>query len=152
MKYFIQKLQRPSSLCINRYFLSQTWFVVIFIITLTSKNLAFSGICWNLKIPCTIRYHLYNLRNVKNIHGRVLVLVNLQAATLLKVTLLYERFTGFSNCTNGNKPRKAPHSLQKSNLQRNVLLPETLRKVYESLSSKKPTWIKPQLVILYTFL
>ena len=151
MKYFIQKLQRPSSLCINRYFLSQTWFVVIFIITLTSKNLAFSGICLNLKIPCTIRYHLYNLRNVKNIHGRVLVLVNLQAATLLKVTLLYERFTGFSNCTNGNKPRKAPHSLQKSNLQLNVLLPETLRKVYDSLL-KNPTWIKPHLVILYTFL
>ena len=151
MKYFIQKLQRPSSLCINRYFLSQTWFVVIFIITLTCKNLAFSGISWKLKMPWTIRYHLCNLRNVKNIHGRVLVLVNLQAATLLKVTLLHERFTGFSNCTNGNKPRKAPHSLQKSNLQLNVLLPETLRKVYDSLL-KKPIWIKPHLVILYTFL
>ena len=28
---------------------------------------------------CAIWYHLYNLKNVKNIHGRVLVLVQLQA-------------------------------------------------------------------------
>ena len=28
---------------------------------------------------CTIWYHLYNLKNVKNTHGRVLILVKLQA-------------------------------------------------------------------------
>ena len=29
---------------------------------------------------CPIRYHLYNLKNVKNIHGGVSILVNLQAS------------------------------------------------------------------------
>ena len=35
---------------------------------------------------CAIWYHFYNLRNVKNTHGRVLLLVKLQAkpTTLLK--------------------------------------------------------------------
>ena len=28
---------------------------------------------------CTIWYHLYNLKNVKNTHGGVLILVKLQA-------------------------------------------------------------------------
>ena len=30
-------------------------------------------------VRCTIWYHLYNLKNVKNTHGEVLVLVKLQA-------------------------------------------------------------------------
>ena len=39
---------------------------------------------------CAIWYHLYNLKNVKNNHGGVLLLVTLQAkaCNLLKVTLL----------------------------------------------------------------
>ena len=44
-------------------------------------------------VRCAIWYHLYNLKNVKNTQGGVLILVKLQAkpepATLLKVTLLH---------------------------------------------------------------
>ena len=45
-----------------------------------------------------IWYNLYKLKNVKNIHGGVLLLV--------KVTLLHGCFSGFLNCTNGTKSRK----------------------------------------------
>ena len=44
---------------------------------------------------CAICYHLCNLKNAKNTHGRVLLLVKLQAfkaATLLKVKLLHGCF------------------------------------------------------------
>ena len=30
-------------------------------------------------MPCAIRYHLYDLKNVNNAHGEVLLLVKLQA-------------------------------------------------------------------------
>ena len=53
---------------------------------------------------CAICYHLYNLKNVKNTHGGVLLLVKLQA--LLKVTLLHGSFSRFLNCTNGTKSHK----------------------------------------------
>ena len=56
---------------------------------------------------CAIWYHLYNLKNVKNIHGGVLLLV--RPATLLKVTLLYECFLQFLNCTHGTKSHKVSH-------------------------------------------
>ena len=56
-----------------------------------------------------IWYHLYNLKNVKNTHGGVLLLVKLQAATLLKVTLLYWCFSRFLNCTNGIISQKTSH-------------------------------------------
>ena len=52
---------------------------------------------------CAIWYHLYNLKNVKNIHGGVLLLV---AVTLLKVTLLHWCFSRFLNCKNGTKSQK----------------------------------------------
>ena len=58
---------------------------------------------------CAIWYHLHNLKNVKNTHGGVLLLVQLQAfkpATLLKVTLLHECFSRVLNCTNGTKLRQ----------------------------------------------
>ena len=60
---------------------------------------------------CAIWYHLYNLKNVKNTHGRVLLLVKLQAkpATLLKVTLVHGCFSRFLNCRNGAKSRNASH-------------------------------------------
>ena len=53
---------------------------------------------------CTIWYHLYNLKNVKNTHGGALLLVKLQAS--LKVTLLHGQFL---DCTNGTKSRNASH-------------------------------------------
>ena len=60
---------------------------------------------------CAIWYHLYNLINVENTHGGVLLLVNLKAwpATLTKVTLLHGCFSRSLNCTNGTKARNAPH-------------------------------------------
>ena len=62
-------------------------------------------------VRCTISYHLYNLKNVKNTHGRVLILVKLQAEalTLLELTLLHGYFSRFLNCTNGTKSRNAQH-------------------------------------------
>ena len=53
---------------------------------------------------CAIWYHLYNLKNVKNTHGRVLMLV-------LKLTLLHGCFSHFLNCAKGTKSCNAPHSL-----------------------------------------
>ena len=49
---------------------------------------------------CAIWYHLYNLKNVKNIHGRVLLLEKLQA------------LARFSNCKNGSNSREASHIIQ----------------------------------------
>ena len=49
---------------------------------------------------CAIWYHLYNLRNMKNTHGGVLLLV-------LKIALLHGCFSRFLNFTNGNKLRNA---------------------------------------------
>ena len=47
---------------------------------------------------CAIWHHLYNLRNVKNTHGRVLLLVKV-------------------NCTNGTKSRKASHLIMEYSQQ-----------------------------------
>ena len=42
-------------------------------------------------VRCAIWYHFYNLQNVKNTHGGVLILVELQVQpVLLKLTLLHE--------------------------------------------------------------
>ena len=57
---------------------------------------------------CAIWYNMYNLKNVKNTHGGVLLLV--KPATLLKVTLLRGCFSRFLNCTNDNKLCKASHT------------------------------------------
>ena len=48
-------------------------------------------------LRCAIWYHLHNLKNMKNTHGEVLILVKLQAkpATLLKLALLYGCFSRF---------------------------------------------------------
>ena len=60
-----------------------------------------------------IWYHLSNLKNVKNTHGGMLLLVKLQAkSNLLKVTFLYGCFSRFLNCTNNTKSRKASHMFQ----------------------------------------
>ena len=52
---------------------------------------------------CAIRYHLYNLKNVKNTLGGVLLLVK------EKVTLLRGSLPCFLNFTNGTKLRNALH-------------------------------------------
>ena len=51
---------------------------------------------------CTIWHHLYNLKNVKNTHGGVLI-------SVLKLTLLHGCFSHFLNCTNGGKRHKASY-------------------------------------------
>ena len=58
-----------------------------------------------------IWYHLYNLKNVKNTHGRVLFLVKLQAeaCNFTKSNTPPGCFLRFLNCTNGTKLRNAPH-------------------------------------------
>ena len=53
---------------------------------------------------CAIWYHLYNLKNVKNTHGGVLILVK-----LLKLTLLQGCFSRFLYCANGTKSLNASH-------------------------------------------
>ena len=47
---------------------------------------------------CAIWYHLQNFKNVKNTHEGVLLLVKLQA-----FTILHGCFSCFLNCTNGTK-------------------------------------------------
>ena len=54
-----------------------------------------------------ILHHLYNLKNVKNTHAGVILLVKLQA--LLKASLLHGCFSRFLNCTDGTKSRKVSH-------------------------------------------
>ena len=58
---------------------------------------------------CAIWYHLYNLKNIKNTHGRLLLLVKLHvdSAILLKVALLHGCFLRFLNGVNGAKSCKA---------------------------------------------
>ena len=52
-------------------------------------------------VRCVIWYHLYNLKNLKNTYGGVLILVKLQAEATWCFSL-------FLNCTNGTKSRNAP--------------------------------------------
>ena len=56
-----------------------------------------------------IWYHLHNLKNEKNTHGGVLLLVScrLTPATLLKITLFHGFFPRSLNCT--NIPNRAKH-------------------------------------------
>ena len=51
---------------------------------------------------CAIWYHLYDLKNVKNTHGGVLLSVKLPA-TLLKVTRVHDCFSSFLSCTDDTK-------------------------------------------------
>ena len=55
-------------------------------------------------VRCAIWYHLCNLKNVKNTHGGVIILVK-----LLKLTLLHGCFSRFLNCTSDTKSRNASH-------------------------------------------
>ena len=60
---------------------------------------------------CVILYHLYNLKNLKNTHGGVLLLVKLQAKScdFSKSSTPPWVLPRFLNCTNGTKSRKAFH-------------------------------------------
>ena len=73
-------------------------------------------------VRCVIWYHMYNLKNVKNTHGGVVLSVKLQAllqvSTLLRVTLLHWCFSRFLNCTNGTKSRKASQIFTKNLIHR----------------------------------
>ena len=90
---------------------------------------------------CAIWYHLYNLKNVKNTHGGVLLLVKLQAFVELhsfrrvsgkspetlgklclstkslqilpKVTLLHGCFSRYLDCASGTQSRKTSHIFKK---------------------------------------
>ena len=62
---------------------------------------------------CAIWYHLYNLKNLKNADGGVLILV---PATLLKLTLLCGCFSRFLNCTNDTKLRNASQIIIEASL------------------------------------
>ena len=56
---------------------------------------------------CVIRYHLYNLKNVKNTYGGVLLLVHSSKCYFTKSnTLIHRCFSRFLNCSNGAKSRK----------------------------------------------
>ena len=61
---------------------------------------------------CAIWCYLYKLKNVKNTHGEVLLLVRLKACNLiLNVTLLHGCFSRFWKFTNGTKSRNASYLL-----------------------------------------
>ena len=53
---------------------------------------------------CAVSFHLHNLKNVKNTHRGLLLLVN--PAALLKITLHHGSFSRFLNCTNSTKLSK----------------------------------------------
>ena len=66
-------------------------------------------------LVCAIWHHLYNLENVKKIHGGVLLLVKLQAFSLLSCnstksnTPPWVFFSRFLNCTNDTTSRNTSH-------------------------------------------
>ena len=57
---------------------------------------------------CAISYHLYNLKNVKNTNGGVLLLVKLQtsAYNFIKSNTPPRVYFQFLNCTNGTKSQR----------------------------------------------
>ena len=75
-----------------------TWSVFFSRLIWRSTFRALSGI---YVLFCAIWYYLYNLKNVKNAHGGVLLLHG--------VTLSHRCFSRFLNFTNGTKSRKTAH-------------------------------------------
>ena len=74
-----------------------------------------------------IWYHLYNLKNMKQTHGRMLSLIKLQAKTTKSNTLPYLFFM-FLNCKNGIKSRKV--SQPYINLNNLLLLHSYILNIY----------------------
>ena len=68
-----------------------------------------STFSWNHVTLSMIWNQLYNLKNVKNTHSEVIVLLScrLKLATLVIVSLLHGCFSSFLDCANGTKSRKA---------------------------------------------
>ena len=62
-------------------------------------------------VRCAIWYHFYNLKNVKNTHGGVMILVKLQASacSFTEINTPPWVYFMFLNCTNGTKSRNGPH-------------------------------------------
>ena len=60
---------------------------------------------------CAILYYLYNLKNVENTHGGVLILVKLEAlaCSFTEINTPHGCFSRFLNCTNGTKSCKTSH-------------------------------------------
>ena len=60
---------------------------------------------------CAIWYHLYNLKNMKNTQGGVILLLKLQASTCSFTKRISSNgiTPRFLKCTNGTKSRKASH-------------------------------------------
>ena len=78
----------------------------------TPRCIALSAIIISHRSICDVLrdlVHLFNFKNVKNIHGGLLLLVKLQVSVcnLLKVTLVHGCFSRFLNGTNCSKSRKA---------------------------------------------
>ena len=74
---------------------------------------------------CAIWYNLHNLKNLKNTHGGMILLVKLlHPTTLLKVTLLYGCFSLFKTCANANKSHKASHMKHCIVKHKNILDPD----------------------------
>ena len=71
------------------------------------------AVTWVRHMSCFARFDTIckTWKMWKKSHGKALLLVKLQhqPATLLKVTLLYECFSRFLNCTNGTKSGKVSH-------------------------------------------
>ena len=61
---------------------------------------------------CAVRYDLYNLKNVKNTRGGVLLLVKVQASHGC-----FSRYLYYTNCT---KSRKVSHKIHKELFKNNV--------------------------------
>ena len=59
-------------------------------------------------MDCVTWYHLFNLKNRKNIQGAVLLLVKSQASAcnFTKSNTLPRSFSRLSNCAHGTKSRK----------------------------------------------
>ena len=66
-------------------------------------------------VLCAIGYHLHNLKNAKDTHGRKLLSVKTQdkACNVTKSNTLSWVFSTFLNCTNGTNLRKASHIFSK---------------------------------------
>ena len=75
------------------------------------QTLCKNGVVKTCVVRCAIWYHLKKKKKVKNTHGRVLLLVKLQAEAciLTKSNSPPWVFSCFLNCRNGAKSRHASH-------------------------------------------
>ena len=107
-----------SLVCYKKHLPTFAWAILttclVTAIWLNSNKLyVFSKICYSYACAALrdlVPFVQYKKR--ENTHGRVLLLVKLQANTLplLKVTLLHGYFLRFLNCTNGTKSRTTSHT------------------------------------------